>query len=150
MGFKSVENDSDLMKEGEYEVYVKECKETETQNGTPVIKFDFVVRSDVDQPYKGKHKFKNFYRDKVTGDWPNEKIGKYANALGIPKGDGFELDELIGLNCILVIKHYTTDDNETKDCIFYAKKSKAAPYVAAPPSFDGGVPEEDDDGELPF
>lgn len=153
MAFKSVENDGDLMREGEYEVYVKHCEETETKGGTPCIAFDFVVRSDVEQAYKNKHKFKNFYRDRETGQWPSEKIGKYANALGIPKGDDFELDDLVGRSCVMVIGHYEDKKTlETKDCIYYLKASKAEPYIAGlSASGYGGFAElEDDDGELPF
>ena len=50
--FTSRENDSDLMREGEYEVYLKECGPAETKTGVPCIKFDFVVRPDIEQAYK--------------------------------------------------------------------------------------------------
>lgn len=149
MAFKSYACDEDLMRVGEYEVYVKDCCETETRNGTECIKFEFVVRSDIEQAYQNKPKFKQFYRDRETGEWPMEKIGKYANALGIPKGDEFELDDLIGRSCVMVIKHYTTDDGETKDCIFYLKKSSKEPYISEGVQFT--EMEEDDDGDtLPF
>ena len=66
MAFRSVENDNELMKEGEYEVYVKDCCRSETQSHIPVIKFEFVVRADsgIEQAYKNKHVFKNFFRMK--------------------------------------------------------------------------------------
>ena len=37
MAFKSYANDQDLMRAGEYEVYVKDCYETETKNGTRCV-----------------------------------------------------------------------------------------------------------------
>lgn len=149
MAFRSVENDSDLMKEGEYEVYVKDCCNTETKSGTECIKFEFVVREDIEQPYKGKHYFKNFYRDRETGSWPKEKIGKYANALGISVGQEFELDDLIGCSAVMKIKHFVTDDGETIDCIHYLKKSKQTPYISyEKPSME--EIDDLDDGELPF
>ena len=80
MGFKSVENTGGLMAEGDYEVICLVAKEGETKGGTPVIKFDFQVRSDVEQKYQRKHVFKSFYRDNETGEWPEDKIGKYANS----------------------------------------------------------------------
>lgn len=147
--FKSVENDSGLMPQGEYEVYVKDCCFSETKNGTECIKFEFVVRSDIEQICKGRHMFKQFYRDRDTGLWPGDKIGKYANALGIPKDQDFELDDLVTRNCVMVVKHY--QDNQTgemKDCIFYLKSSKAGSYVSSGP---GNFEEIDDtDGDLPF
>lgn len=150
--FKSVENDGGLMAQGDYEVYVKAAEETTTKNGNPCIKFDFVVRSDVEQPYQNKHIFKNFYPNRDTGAYPADKIGKYANALGIEKGQEFELDDLVGRNCIIHISHFTGDDGVTRECIFYTAPSKVEPYMApmdpAPQNFEL----LDDDGEevLPF
>lgn len=151
MGFISMEADSDLMRKGEYEVYVKDCGFSETKAGTECIKFEFVVRSDVEQPYQNKHKFKQFYRDRDSGRWPVEKIGKYANALGIPIGQDFELDDLIGLNCIMVIGHYQDErSGETKDCIYFLKQSKVASYLNAVSQPSGFTEIGYDDGEPPF
>ena len=58
MGFKSVKNDGGMMKPGDYEVFVKECGYSVTKNGNDCIKFDFVVRDDVEQEYQKKHIFK--------------------------------------------------------------------------------------------
>ncbi|MFR8331179.1 MAG: DUF669 domain-containing protein [Oscillospiraceae bacterium] len=94
---KSYANDQDLMRAGEYEVSLPRIvTRRRLKNGTECIKFEFVVRGDIEQAYQNKHKFKQFYRDRETGEWPMEKIGKYANALGIPKDDEFELDDLVG------------------------------------------------------
>ena len=149
MAFTSVENDSGLMREGEYEVYVLFAGESETKSGRECIKFEFIVRKDVDQDYKGKHIFKQFYRDKVTNQWPAEKIGKYANALGVPRGEQFELEDLIGRNCRAVMKHFDGDDGVTRETIFYLKPSEAETYVAELPK--PGFEDVDDlDDELPF
>lgn len=148
--FKSVENNSGLMAEGDYEVYVKSCEETTTKAGNPCIKFDFIVRGDVDQPYQNKHVFKNFFPNRDTGEYPAEKIGRYANALGIEKGQEFELDDLVGRNCIIHISHFTGDDGLERECIFYTAPSKASPYmeqITPPEAFDEL---EDDDAQLPF
>lgn len=154
MRFRSFDSNQDLMPEGEYEVYVKSCEETETRGGTPCIAFDFVVRSDIQQPYQNKHKFKNFYQDRDTGAWPKKKIGRWANALGIPKDQDFDLDDLVGRSAVMVIGHYQDEKTfETKDCIYYLKTSKQEPYISEPPKFSElpDSPEEDEDGgELPF
>lgn len=148
--FKSVENDNGLMAQGDYEVYVKSAQETETKMGNPCIKFDFVVRSDVEQPYQNKHIFKNFYPDRQTNAYPAEKIGKYANSLGIEKGQEFELEDLVGRNCILHISHYTGNDGVTRECIFYTAPSKAEPYMAPMEPAPQYAPIEEDDSLLPF
>lgn len=147
--FKSVENNTGLMAEGEYEVYVKQCEVTHTKSGTECISFDFVVRPDIDQPYQNKHIFKKFYRDDETGEYPAQKIGKYANALGIEKGKEFELDELIGRSCICRISHFTGSDGVVREVIFYLAPSKAEPFIAVIPE----APLEEiteDDAMLPF
>lgn len=147
--FKSVKNDGGLMAQGDYEVYVKSCEETTTKAGNPCIHFDFVVRSDVEQPYKNKHIFKNFYLDYLTGAYPAEKIGKYANSLGIEKGQEFELEDLVGRNCILHISHYTGKDGVTRECIFYTAPSKVEPYMA-PMEPTPQMEELDEEETLPF
>lgn len=161
MAFTSVKNDSGLMPEGEYECYVKDCRETETQKGVPIIKFEFVVRGDLEQPCKGKHIFKNFYQDDA-GVFPAKKIGQYANALGIPDGEPFELEDLIGRSCVVRMKHFIgRDDGIERECIFFTKPSKERPYLNsvvsfAAPSTIGGSQNQDfaeldeDDGDLPF
>jgi Protein of unknown function (DUF669). len=123
MGFKSVQNDN-LMKEGEYEVVCKDARITQTKtSGMDCIAFDFVVRSDVEQDYQRKHIFKNFYQED-NGEYPVEKIGRYAASMGIPNGKEFELDDLIGRNLILVIKHFTGNDGVERECIFYTKPTQ--------------------------
>lgn len=147
--FKSVENNNGLMDEGDYEVYVNNCGETTTKNGYPCIKFDFIVRSDVEQKYCGKHIFKSFYRN-GNDEWPIEKIGKYANSLGIAKDTEFLLEDLIGRSCIVRISHYTGDDGIERECIFYTAPSKAEPYMNQS-DFGNALAEiAEDDGELPF
>lgn len=151
MAFKSYENDGGLMAEGDYEVVLVKCAETTTKTtGTPVIAFDFQVRSDVEQKYQRKHIFKSFYQDENTGDWPTEKIGKLANSLGVPKGEEFELEDLVGRCCILHMKPFTGKDGVQRDAIFYSAKTKAGQLVQSDnaPSEPGFTEVEDED--LPF
>lgn len=149
MAFKSYENtgsDSNTMLEGDYEVQLVNCRETKTRTSLiPCIEFDFVVRDDVDQRYRRKHIFKNFFRND-NGEWPVEKIGKIANALGIPQGQEFDLSDLIGLCCILHIKPYKRQDGTMVDTIYYAKSTEAGQLVqTASNNFT-----EVDDEDLPF
>lgn len=148
MAFKSYENvgSDGTMLEGDYEVQVVNCRETLTRTtATPCIEFDFVVRSDVEQRYKRKHIFKNFFQND-EGGWPVEKIGKIANALGIPQNQEFELGDLVGLCCILHIKPYKRQDGTMVDTIYYAKSTEAGQLVQmASNDFT-----EVDDEELPF
>lgn len=151
MSFKSYENSGGLMAEGDYEVICLQAVETSTKNtGSPVIHFDFQVRSDVEQKYQRKHIFKNFYEENDTaGAWPFEKIGKLANALGIAKGEEFELDELAGRCCILHMKPFKGADGVERDAIFYAKPTEAGQMVQSAPADTAGY-EEVEEEDLPF
>lgn len=151
MAFKAYENtgSSTCMKEGDYEVILMSCSETTTRtSGMPTIAFDFKVRDDVEQAYHGKHIFKNFYPDRDTNQYPLEKIGKIANALGIEKGAEFELYDLVGRCCILHMRPYKGSDGIERDSIYYAESTKVGQMIAsasAPSSFT-----EVNDDELPF
>ena len=144
MAFKAYENDSGLMVEGDYEVICLKAREEVTRTTQkPVISFDFQVRSDVEQKYQRKHIFKSFYQDE-SGQWPKEKIGRLANALGIEKGREFELSELEGQCCILHMKPFTGQDGVARDAIFYAAATKAG-QIGGPSGFA-----KVEDEELPF
>lgn len=151
MAFKAVENDGGLMKKGDYEVYVKSCGYSTTKGGNECIAFDFVVRADVEQEYKNKHMFKNFYKNHETGEYDLDKLGKYANALGIEKGQDFELEDLVGRNCLAHISHFTGDDGVTRECIYYVATSKVNPYIGEAPDGSDIIPDEElNDDSLPF
>lgn len=151
MAFKAYENDGGLMIEGDYEVICLKAVETTTRTtGAPVIALDFQVRSDVEQKYQRKHIFKNFYMDSHTGEWPMEKIGKMANALGIEKGEEFELSDLVGRCCILHMKPFEGQDGVKRDAIFYAKHTKTGQAVNVLEAGSADGFEEVTDEELPF
>ena len=54
MRFRSFDSNQDLMPEGEYEVYVKSCEETETRGGTPCIAFDSKIFTRTGIPGHGR------------------------------------------------------------------------------------------------
>lgn len=146
MKFTSTENTQVLMAEGDYEVMCVKAEEGTTKTYVPVINFDFVVREDVEQAYQRKHIFKSFYQDEQTKEWPMDKIGRYFNALGIPKGQEAELCDLVGLCCMVRIKHYDAKDGTRRECIHFPAPTKAGQAVqAAKPAYSVV-----DDEELPF
>ena len=146
MAFKAVENANNsngLMKEGKYEVTCKSAKFDVTPTDKEVISLDFVVRSDVEQQYKRKHIFKSFWKDD-NGNWPVEKIGKYATSMGFEPGKEFELEEMEGCDCIVVIKHFTGSDGIERECIFYTEPTEHPVEVAKLEPINA------DDEDLPF
>lgn len=152
MAFKSYENEQNQpMAEGDYECILVKCCETSTKStGMPIIAFDFQVREDVEQRYKRKHIFKNFYVDQETNNWPMEKIGRFANALGVPKDEEFELADLVGKCCILHMRPFTGNDGVARDAIFYTAPTKAGQLVTTLPTAGDGYVEVENDDDLPF
>lgn len=152
MTFKSYENDGGLMAEGDYECILVKCCETTTKtSGMPVIAFDFQVRSDIEQKYQRKHIFRNFYQDRETYQWPMEKIGKLANSLGVPKGEEFELEDLVGKCCILHMKPMVGNDGVERDTVFWTAPTKAGQIMqSAVPAVEAGYTDVTDDEDLPF
>ena len=89
--------------------------------------------------------------DRDTGEYDADKIGKYANALGIEPGTDFELDDLVGRNCILHMEPFEGNDGVTRDCIRYLKPSKAESFVTpAPASVEEFKQLDESDDDLPF
>ncbi len=120
---KSYQQERTLIPEGEYECLVQSCSVKESMSGKKYVEFDFFIRKDVEQKAQGRHIFKKFFEDE-NGVLPEKKIGKYAFALGIPKGQEFEPWELQGAYCLVNITHFDRDDGEKGDCVYFIEKSK--------------------------
>lgn len=59
----------ELIEDGEYEVVLK-AERRRTKNGeNEYLSLDYKVREDVDQPFKGRHVFEKFFKDKVYTDF---------------------------------------------------------------------------------
>jgi len=131
---------------GTWEVVVDSCLATESQDGRHGYKFDFRIRDDVEQEYKGRHVFKSFMED-VTGVFPEAKMNEFAFALGIEDGVDYEPWELRGMCCQIVVKEFTPDDkpNEKVAYVAYARKSKVEPMAKAENVFD-----DIDASDIPF
>lgn len=128
-------NNRTAIPEGKYECVCVSCQQKESQKGTPYIEFEFLIRNDVEQAAKGRHIFKKFFKDD-NGQWPEAKIGKYANSLGVPVGEDFEYWQLRGMFCIVAVKNYTDDDTgEIRDCVYFTAPSKFQQKEAAPSDF---------------
>ena len=132
---------------GTYEVIVDSCTSVESQkDNRPGIKFDFRIREDVEQPCKGRHIFKSFYVND-QGEFPEEKIGEFANACGIEDGKDFEPWELRLCTLRIVVREFTPDDkpDEKVTYVAYAKKSELEPLKTEAADFSD-VTEDD----IPF
>lgn len=152
MPFISYQNSptNNTMREGDYECILKECGIGYTQTSKiECINCKFVVRDDVEQAYQRKCIFKRFYRND-KGEWPMEKIGKMANALGIEKDSSFELADLVGLCCILHVRPWAPDGGEPRDTITYYAPTKAGQMILGAANTELQDVTEEEADELPF
>lgn len=153
MPFMSYENTptNSTMIEGDYEVVLNKCARDYTKTQLECIICDFLVRTDVQQAYQGKHVFKRFYRDEA-GKWPVEKIGKMANALGVENGNSFELADLVGLCCIIHVKPFTPPGGEPRDVILFYAPTAAGQLMSGGATANQGMQDVTDevDDDLPF
>ena len=104
---------------------------------------DFRIREDVDQPCKGRHIFKSFYVND-QGEFPEEKIGEFANACGVEEGKDFEPWELRLCTLRIVVREFTPEDkpDEKVTYVAYAKKSELEPIKTEEAAFSD-VSEDD-------
>lgn len=81
-----------LIAEGDYEIFATEGKWHDEAGKTPRANFTFVVRSDVDQEFKGRKVFHDFYvsRDPEKVETSLGFIERFNLDLGVP--DGVEFD----------------------------------------------------------
>ncbi len=137
------------MVEGDYEVQLLNAGEMTSQSGTTYLKFEFVVRDDVDQRYK-KHRVWRSYFKGEDGNYEMDKIGHMASMLGVPEGVKIELGDLPGRCCMVHVKPYKSPKTgrESDSVVWYAP-TKAGQLI---PSLDqfAEVDEGDPDNQLPF
>lgn len=112
MTFKIDHNDtfSDLVAEGEYEVYVKSAKEAVTKNGVPHIAIDLLIREDFAQSHKKCYIFAKLWKGKESFQYNMQQINTIGKALNIPNGKEYPnlealLADFIGKCCRVRVKH---------------------------------------------
>ncbi len=122
MSFKvntDLADESNLKPEGEYEVIITKWKYKTTKNEKMAVNFFYVIRNDVEQPYKNGYIFNDVWKrpfplpeDKETDGYNCNILMGIASAVKIPSGAEFEsfekfLDSLIGKPVRVVLYHET-------------------------------------------
>ena len=134
-----------LLDTGDYEVVVKADKGTTLDKTKDYLNFDFFVRDDCDQKFKGSHVFDKAWRDTTNPNWFDLK--KLGTMLITQKGkEGYkgkfdEVDEFIqyinGATMIIsVVKKYDDYSGKEVNEVKYLsyKPSKLGPYVKPEPA----------------
>ncbi len=96
INYKDTEN-SDIIPEGEYEVFIKSASETTTKQGKRYINVTFVVRDDVEQKCKNKYIWHQIWKkrepnqaDLACGGYNNQQIQILSKAVEFENGRQFE------------------------------------------------------------
>lgn len=89
-----LENNYELIKEGEYEFIVK-ADWKQTKDGNPYINFAFHIRKDVEQECGGRIIFDPLYRNKETGEFSPTRINGLLSAIPNVKTEFEDYDDFI-------------------------------------------------------
>jgi Lhr-like helicase len=117
-----------LMKEGDYELVVKQAIETATKGGAIYAQITLIIRNDVEQQYKNKYIFHSMFKVKATQEYHPGITSSMCKALGIPNGTKFAdynalLENLNGKIARVTIKHEEYN-GETKEKVKYWNETK--------------------------
>ena len=153
-------NEAGLIPVGEYEVTSKKAHFDVTNGGTEYISIPFVIRKDVEQPYRGAHIWHAWYRrkepsiaDKAVDGFSFDQVMRMLKAAGVPNGASFDsmeavLDAISWKDYRVTVKHEEYN-GKINVRVQYVNPSRAGASHAAPPE-PLTSPEDDDDGDLPF
>ena len=101
MGFSTnydnVNNDFDILPEGEYEVIIRNIEERTTPKGATGLNISLVVRNDVEQNYKDRYIFYSIWKrkepteaDRQVQGYSFKQIMRLAKSAKLPSGKAYE------------------------------------------------------------
>lgn len=97
MAYTSNENNSGLLKNGEYECVIDSISEKPYgSEGKVYLSIQYRVRNDVEQDYKNAVVFESLFKSRETNDYSDRRIGNLLYCSGLPKGETKnDIDEVI-------------------------------------------------------
>ena len=115
---------SNIIPAGDYECRVVSALERANDDGQVFIEFQFKVREDVEQNFKGSIIKKKFKPD-ADGNYKVNKIDEFAFACGVEEGVDYQLEELSGACVIVHVSCFTDKDTGKKvGYVAYLKESE--------------------------
>ncbi len=123
----------ELLKEGEYEVFIEKATIKDTLTGKQKIALQFRVRSDVEQEGKNRVIFEDIWKERENPQFYNRKrLNQLLGTQHLSDGTSFEsieklLEAITGANLVVKVG-IDFDDYYKKDVnyISYYKSTKAA------------------------
>jgi hypothetical protein len=130
--FEKVEDQYELIKEGEYEVAVKDIKLASTPSGKEKIAIQFQIRTDVEQEHKNRILFEDIWKEKENPMFFNRRrLNQLLGTQKIDDGTSFaDVNSVLDFlrNATLVVKVTREFDEYRKadvNRILYYRSSKA-------------------------
>ena len=147
---------SDLLKEGEYEVFIEKATIKTLSTGTQKISLQFRVRTDVEQEGKNRVIFEDIWKEKENKQFFNRKrLNQLLGTQQFKDGETFEtiekiLEAITGANLIVKVG-IDFDDYYNRDInyVSYYKSSKAKAKTLGETK-EPVKAKEIDDKDLPF
>lgn len=156
--YENINDDFDILPEGEYEVIIRNVEERTTKNGATGLNLSLVVRNDVEQKFKDRYIFYTMWKrreptdaDKQVQGYSFAQIMRVAKSAKLPNGKTYEtiLDmckDLIGKTLKVTLEHREWEGKKQEnvkyvngsdypDCkhVFKEKKAVSTDTVAARP-----------------
>lgn len=95
--YENVNDDFDILPEGDYEVVIRNIEERTTQNRKTKLSISLVVRNDIEQPHKNRYIFYDIWKrkdptdaDKSVGGYGYNQIMRLAKSAKLPNGKAYE------------------------------------------------------------
>lgn len=165
---------SNILPEGEYEVFIKYICEDVTKSGTIHIAATLIIRNDVEQGYKNKYIWYNLWKrknpsatDAACNDYGARDIQTLSKSAGLTNGKKYEglddwFEDLKGKVIRVTIKHeefngqqqakvnYVNPSRYPENKHLFKSNNPASPDRVAETNADGFVEIDDSDDDLPF
>ena len=150
--------------EGDYEVVLETATPSLTSSGKECLVLDFVIREDVDQPFKKWHVREYLFKDLDDPRWyDSRKLHRIILTQPSPKLEFMSCDECVQyinglkMKISIGIREYTSASGDLKKTNEVKKNSyaKSEAKVVAPVTKSADVPVVDlpagvDDADVPF
>lgn len=154
-------NTYDLIKEGEYEVFIEKATIRETASGKQKISLQLRVRSDVEQDAKNRVIFEDIWKERDNPQFFNRKrINQLLGTQHFEDGTSFDtieklLEAITGANLVVKvgIEHDDYRNAEVNYVVYYKSSKQQPKTLGAAPAAPGKKASEVldiSDDELPF
>lgn len=146
------QDDYGLLSENDYEVFIEKAEIKVLDSGKQKVAFQFRVRNDIEQSYKGRVLFEDIWKERDTEYFNRKRLNQLLGTQEFEDGQVFPtihdlLDELCGRNLIVkvVIEFDEYHQKEVNKILYYKKSEHKPKSLDEKPKAD--TPVEDD---LPF